>query len=72
MRPTTPGNLYCEVLPLPAIPEASKAGEYKYEWHKKSRYGDSEEKMKIYTTLMSAYGVSCGIDFKFGGSRQHD
>ena len=24
--------------------------------------------MKIYTTLMSAYGASCGIDFKFGGT----
>jgi predicted DsbA family dithiol-disulfide isomerase len=24
--------------------------------------------MKMYTTLMSAYGASCGIDFKFGGT----
>lgn len=24
--------------------------------------------MKMYTTVMSAYGVSCGIDFKFGGT----
>jgi predicted DsbA family dithiol-disulfide isomerase len=24
--------------------------------------------MKMYITLMSAYGVSCGIDFKFGGT----
>jgi predicted DsbA family dithiol-disulfide isomerase len=24
--------------------------------------------MKMYMTLMSAYGVSCGIDFKFGGT----
>jgi hypothetical protein len=23
--------------------------------------------MKMYTTLMSAYGVSAGIDYKFGG-----
>lgn len=24
--------------------------------------------MKMYTTLMSAYGMSAGIDFKFGGT----
>jgi predicted DsbA family dithiol-disulfide isomerase len=32
------------------------------------RYGDSEDKMKMYTTLMSAYGASAGIDYKFGGT----
>lgn len=32
------------------------------------RYGDSEEKMKMYTTLMSAYGASAGITYKFGGT----
>jgi predicted DsbA family dithiol-disulfide isomerase len=32
------------------------------------RYGDSEEKMKMYTTLMSAYGASAGIDYKYGGT----
>lgn len=48
-------------------PDASPAGEDKYEWYKKSRYGDSEEKMKMYITLMTAYGDSCGIKFKFGG-----
>ncbi|OCL15127.1 thioredoxin-like protein [Glonium stellatum] len=55
-------------FPYQLYPEAPKAGEDKYEWYKKSRYGDSEEKMKMYTTLMSAYGASCGICFKFGGS----
>jgi len=24
--------------------------------------------MKLYTTLMTAYGVSAGIDYKFGGT----
>jgi predicted DsbA family dithiol-disulfide isomerase len=24
--------------------------------------------MKMYTTLMTAYGVSAGIDYKFGGT----
>ena len=35
--------------------------------YKKEKYNDSEEQMKKYTTLMSAYGVGVGIDFKFGG-----
>ena len=35
--------------------------------YKKTRYDDSEEQMKKYTTLMSAYGVGAGIDFKFHG-----
>jgi predicted DsbA family dithiol-disulfide isomerase len=55
-------------FPYQLYPEASKEGEDKYEWYKKSRYGDSEEKMHMYTTLMSAYGVTAGIDFKFGGT----
>ncbi|KAK0659668.1 hypothetical protein DIS24_g3874 [Lasiodiplodia hormozganensis] len=55
-------------LPYQLYPEATKEGEDKYEWYRKSRYGDSEEKMKMYTTLMSAYGVDAGINFKFGGT----
>ena len=54
--------------PYQLYPEAPKEGEDKYEWYKKSRYGNSEEKMQTYTTLMTAYGVSAGIDFKFGGT----
>jgi predicted DsbA family dithiol-disulfide isomerase len=54
-------------FPYQLYPEASKEGEDRYEWYKKSRYGDSADKMKMYTTLMTAYGVSAGIDFKFGG-----
>ncbi|KAK3178583.1 hypothetical protein OEA41_000720 [Lepraria neglecta] len=37
-------------------------------WYKKTKYNDSDEQMKKYTTLMSAYGVAVGIDFKFGGT----
>ncbi len=48
--------------PYQLYPEATQEGEDKYEWYKKSRYGDSEEKMKMYTTLMTAYGVSAGIN----------
>lgn len=52
-------------LPYQLYPEATKEGEDKYEWYRKSRYGDSEEKMKMYTTLMSAYGADAGINFKY-------
>lgn len=34
----------------------------------KSRYGGSEERMKMYTTLMAAYGTPLGIDFRFDGT----
>jgi len=55
-------------MPYQLYPGATQEGEDKYEWYKKSRYGDSEEKMKVYTTLMTAYGVSAGINYKFGGT----
>ncbi|KAK4984763.1 hypothetical protein LTR50_006384 [Elasticomyces elasticus] len=54
-------------LPYQLYPSAPQEGEDKYEWYSKSRYGGSEERMKMYTTLMSAYGVAEGIDYKFGG-----
>lgn len=65
---STKVNFTLKFVPYQLYPEASKEGEDKYEWYKKSRYGDSEEKMKIYKTLMTAYGVSAGIDYKFGGT----
>ncbi|EKG20395.1 hypothetical protein MPH_02321 [Macrophomina phaseolina MS6] len=55
-------------IPFQLYPEASKEGEDKYEWYRKSRYGDSEEKMKMYTAIMTAYGADAGINFKFGGT----
>ncbi|CZR53441.1 uncharacterized protein PAC_03319 [Phialocephala subalpina] len=54
--------------PYQLNPEATQEGEDKYDWYKKSKYGDSEEKMKMYTTLMTAYGISAGINYKFGGT----
>jgi len=55
-------------FPYQLNPDASKDGEDKYEWYKKSKYADSEDKMKMYTTLMTAYGASAGIKYKFGGT----
>ncbi|TID18335.1 putative dsba oxidoreductase protein [Venturia nashicola] len=67
-NPSAPITYTVKYLPYQLYPDASKEGEDKYEWYKKSRYGDSEEKMKMYIGLMTAYGMSCGIDFKFGGT----
>jgi len=61
-------NFTLKFLPYQLYSDATKAGEPKYEWYKSARCGDSEEKMKMYVTLMSAYGVSAGINFKFGGT----
>lgn len=35
--------------------------------YKTTKYNNSEEQMKKYTTLMTAYGIGAGIDFKFHG-----
>ncbi|KIW03603.1 uncharacterized protein PV09_05356 [Verruconis gallopava] len=66
-NPSSPCTFKVKFMPYQLYPEASQEGEDKFAWYKKSRYGDSEEKMRMYTTLMSAYGVACGINFKFGG-----
>lgn len=63
-----PVNFSLKYLPYQLFPEASQEGENKYQWYKRSKYGDSEEKMKMYTTLMSAYGATEGIEYKFGGT----
>jgi len=57
-----------KILPYRLYPNLSSTGEDKYTWYRRSRYGDSEEKMNMYTTLMTAYGVAEGIKFKFGGT----
>ena len=55
-------------MPYQLYPEASQDGEDKFAWYKRSRYGDSEEKMNMYIKLMSAYGEAEGIKYKFGGT----
>ena len=60
-------NFTVKYQPYQLYPEASKDGEDKFKWYQESKWGNSEEKMKMYTTVMTAYGVNVGIDFKFGG-----
>ena len=55
-------------LPYQLYPEVSQSGEDKAARYRSSRYGDSEDKWKSYTTLMSAYGVAEGINFGFEGT----
>jgi predicted DsbA family dithiol-disulfide isomerase len=54
--------------PYQLYPDASKEGQSKQEWFKKSRYGDTQLKMKTYEAIMTAYGNSAGIKYKFGGT----
>lgn len=67
MPQDAPVEFTVKYLPYQLYPDAPQEGEDKYAWYQKSRYGDSDEKMKMYTTLMSAYGVAEGIDFHFDG-----
>ncbi|KAK5695258.1 hypothetical protein LTR97_008764 [Elasticomyces elasticus] len=64
----SPVTFTVKYMPYQLYATASQEGEDKYEWYRKSRYGDSEEKMKMYITLMTAYGMGEGIDYKFGGT----
>ena len=61
-------NFTIKFSPYQLYPGASREGEDKYDWYRKSRYGDSEDKMEMYIKLMTAYGKSAGIDYKFGGT----
>jgi predicted DsbA family dithiol-disulfide isomerase len=54
--------------PYQLFPEASQEGEGKYEWYKRSKYNESEEKMQMYMAVMTAHGNTEGIEFKFGGT----
>lgn len=66
-NPSSPTIFTIHYLPYQLYPDAPKEGEDKYAWYMKSKYADSPEKMKMYTTLMAAYGAGCGIRFMFGG-----
>ncbi|KAL8979388.1 MAG: hypothetical protein Q9205_005262 [Flavoplaca limonia] len=54
-------------FPYQLYPEASKEGEDKYEWYKRTKYDDSQDKMDKYVTLMTTYGNAAGIEFDFHG-----
>jgi predicted DsbA family dithiol-disulfide isomerase len=66
-HPSSPVRFTLKFFPYQLYPDTSPEGEEKFAWYKQSRYGDSEEKMRAYTTIMSAYGRQSGIEFRFGG-----
>ncbi|CAK4032272.1 DSBA-like thioredoxin domain [Lecanosticta acicola] len=68
LPPESPVTFTIKYLPYQLYPDASQQGEDKYQWYKKSRYGDSEEKMNMYTKLMRSYGEKEGIRYEFGGT----
>ncbi|KAL8804539.1 MAG: hypothetical protein Q9223_005671 [Gallowayella weberi] len=55
-------------FPYQLYPEASKEGEDKYDWYKRTKYNNSDDKMQKYITLMTTYGKDAGIDFDFSGT----
>jgi predicted DsbA family dithiol-disulfide isomerase len=68
LPPDCPVTFTVVYKPYQLYPDAPLDGEDKFEWYKKTRYGDSDEKMSLYTQLMSAYGRDQDIAFKFGGT----
>jgi predicted DsbA family dithiol-disulfide isomerase len=68
LPPDSTTTFTVKYLPYQLYPTAPQEGEDKYAWYKKSRYGDSAEKMKVYETLMTAYGIGEGINYKFTGT----
>lgn len=63
-----PVNFTVYYWPYQLFDDAPSTGEDKYEWYLREKYNGSEEQMKKYITLMTAYGAPDGIDFKFGGT----
>lgn len=63
-----PVNFIVHYHPYQLFNDAPSVGEDKYQWYLKNKYDNIEDKMQKYMTLMRAYGVAEGIDFKFGGT----
>ncbi|KAH8911822.1 thioredoxin-like protein [Coniochaeta sp. PMI_546] len=56
------------IRPYQLYPDFSSQGTDKYAWYLESKYNGSEERMQMYTNLMSAYGSEVGINFSFRGT----
>jgi predicted DsbA family dithiol-disulfide isomerase len=53
--------------PYQLFPDFSITGEDKYEWYKKEKYNNSEERMQMYIDYMTALGKDDDIAFDFNG-----
>lgn len=67
-RPSTPVNFTLKFAPYQLYPDASQEGEDKYQWHKRTKYNDDEEKMRMYAQYMSALGKGENVEFDFNGT----
>lgn len=63
-----PVKFVVHYMPFQLYPEASQEGEDKAQWYRTSKYGDSDQKMAMYAEIMSQYGATEGIKYKFGGT----
>jgi len=66
-NPPTPVTFTLNLAPYQLYPDFSPAGEDKYEWCKREKYNDSEDRMQMYVKYMQELGKEDGIEFDFGG-----
>ncbi|KAF2740194.1 thioredoxin-like protein [Polyplosphaeria fusca] len=67
-NPNPPVHFSLKFAPYQLYPDFSKSGEDKYEWYKKQKYADDDERMKMYTSYMRALGKTEGIELDFRGT----
>jgi predicted DsbA family dithiol-disulfide isomerase len=55
-----------KIAPYQLYPDFSHEGVSKYEWYKKERYADSQERMNMYISYMTALGKDEDLAFELG------
>jgi predicted DsbA family dithiol-disulfide isomerase len=66
-NPDSPVSFTLKLAPYQLYPDFSASGEDKYEWYKREKYDNSEERMKMYIDYMAALGKDDNIAFDFNG-----
>jgi predicted DsbA family dithiol-disulfide isomerase len=66
-NPDSPVVFTVKLAPYQLYPDFSTTGEDKYEWYKKEKYNNSDQRMQMYSTYMMNLGKEDGIEFDFGG-----
>jgi predicted DsbA family dithiol-disulfide isomerase len=56
-----------KLAPYQLYPDFSASGEDKYEWYKREKYNNSEERMQMYIDYMTALGKDDNIAFDLNG-----
>ncbi|OIW23608.1 thioredoxin-like protein [Coniochaeta ligniaria NRRL 30616] len=56
------------IRPYQLYPDFPSEGTDKFAWYRDTKYDGSEERMQMYTDLMSSYGSEAGINFSFRGT----